>query len=368
MRKYLHSAALGLLALAMLAGCSSDPGSANNPFGPVSADNQAGGRSANSISSAAVLQSATLHLFESYNNDQTINIYRITSDWNEMTVTWNNFGGAFTGPVLASFVASSYGNKSIDVTAAVQAWMDGTYPNYGFLLDQDPPNTPRAGWYSREVGGREPFLVVCYEDNGVVTCDTMIATADAYIYQIGPDQNHGASTQLYTGWEFENDLEKQSLVRFGITPPPPPPPSGGCSHTIGYWKTHAGFGPQADVVTPLLPIWLGTAGGAKSLQVTTAAMAVDVLTMKVYGTNSNGITKLYGQMLGAKLSMADGADGGDIAATLAAADAFLATHNWNDWAGLSNAAKAMVLGWQSTLDNYNNGLIGPGHCDEESDS
>ena len=42
--------------------------------------------------------------------------------------------------------------------------------------------------------------------------------------------------------------------------------ANGCTRTIGYWKTHAGFGPQADVVTPLLPILLGSAGGAKTLE------------------------------------------------------------------------------------------------------
>ena len=89
------------------------------------------------------------------------------------------------------------------------------------------------------------------------------------------------------------------------------PPLGGCTHTIGYWKNHAGFGPQADVVTALLPIWLGTAGGAKSINVVTAAKAVSLLKME--GSNgvkaaSNGINKLYAQLLGAKLSGADGAD------------------------------------------------------------
>jgi len=142
------------------------------------------------------------------------------------------------------------------------------------------------------------------------------------------------------------------------------PPQEGCSHTIGYWKTHAGFGPQDDEVTQYLPIWLGTAGGAKSRLVNTAQLAVNYLSMNVYGTSSNGITKLYGQLLGTKFSIADGAADGDVAATIAAADAFLATHDYLDWSGLSSADKTMVNGWKDMLDDYNNGLIGPGHCDE----
>jgi hypothetical protein len=138
----------------------------------------------------------------------------------------------------------------------------------------------------------------------------------------------------------------------------------GCTLTIGYWKTHAGFtGRNADVVTQYLPISLGTAGGAKSLLVTTAQQAVDVLTMKTYGEPSNGITKLYAQLLAAKLNIASGSSFDDIDKELGKADAFLALYKWTDWASLSNKQKKEVISWMSAFDAFNNGLIGPGHCD-----
>lgn len=145
--------------------------------------------------------------------------------------------------------------------------------------------------------------------------------------------------------------------------PPPPPPGAGCTLTIGYWKTHAGFtGRNPDQVTPLLPVWLGTPGGTDSIEVTTAQQAVDTLSMKVYGDPSNGITKLYAQLLGAKLNIASGADGSAVASTIAAADAFLATHSYTDWASLTLTQQQQVLTWMNTLDEYNIGAIGPGHC------
>lgn len=137
----------------------------------------------------------------------------------------------------------------------------------------------------------------------------------------------------------------------------------GCSLTIGFWKTHAGFGPQADVVTPLLPVSLGTPGGLKTVTVNSAAMAVSILQMKDYGGGKNGIAKLYAQLLGAKLNVANGADGSAIATAIANADAFLAEHSHLDWTSLSKADKSMVNGMMSLFDNYNNGLVGPGHCD-----
>lgn len=142
--------------------------------------------------------------------------------------------------------------------------------------------------------------------------------------------------------------------------------TGGCSHggtlTIGYWKTHAGFnGNNPDRVTPLLPIWLGTPGSEKSVQITTAQEAVDALSMNL-GHPSNGITKLYAQLLAAKLNIANGADGSAVSSTIACSDTFLADHNWEDWNSLNKATKQKVLTWMTTLDDYNNGLIGPGSC------
>lgn len=128
--------------------------------------------------------------------------------------------------------------------------------------------------------------------------------------------------------------------------------------TIGYWKNHAGnSGNKQDAVSKLLPIWLGTSGSAKSIQVTSASQAVQILEMKTYGSASNGVTKLYAQLLAAKLNQANGADISKIANTISQADAFLANNNWQSWSNLSAQTKNTVLGWMTTLDNYNNGLI-----------
>ena len=137
----------------------------------------------------------------------------------------------------------------------------------------------------------------------------------------------------------------------------------GCTLTIGFWKNHAGFGPQENVVSPLLPLWLGTEGGLNSIAASDSTTAHDILTQQVYGDPSNGITKLYAQMLAARLNIANGADAAAVSDALAAADAFLTSHDWNDWNDdLSSADKKMITGWKSIFDDFNNGIIGPGHC------
>ncbi len=144
------------------------------------------------------------------------------------------------------------------------------------------------------------------------------------------------------------------------TPTPTPAAAQDCTLTIGYWKNHAGFGPQANVLGPLLPVSLGSVGGAHTVTVQNTRQAVSLLDYS--GSSSNGIDKLYGQLLAAKLNHASGASTTAIAATLATSDAILAAHGDGDWATLGAALQAQVLGLVSTLDQYNNGLIGPGHC------
>ena len=183
-----------------------------------------------------------------------------------------------------------------------------------------------------------------------------------YTKTIGPFSGCGQHTVNNTSTFVTNDTGAtgSSSASVGVTVLC----DAGCTRTIGYWKTHAGTKKQADVVTPLLPVWLGTAGGAKSVNVTTNTFAVQLLSMN--GTNNvhdaeNGINKLYAQLLGAKLNAESGAGTASIFTVMNAADAFLANKNTLDWATLTAAQQAQVLSWMTSLDNYNNGLNGPEH-------
>lgn len=140
------------------------------------------------------------------------------------------------------------------------------------------------------------------------------------------------------------------------------PPCGGdgCTHTIGYWKTHAVdnlYGHNTDHVSAYLPIKMG------SLTVSTNYEVVNVMKRIGPGGSSNGILKLYAQMLGALLSKADGADASCIETALTDANNFLMTHTADSWASLTKDERNLVLGWQSMFDQYNNGLLCTPHCD-----
>ena len=80
------------------------------------------------------------------------------------------------------------------------------------------------------------------------------------------------------------------------------------------------------------------------------------------GNSSNGINRLYAQLLAAKLNILNGACDNAVEGTIAAADSFLAEHGSSDWASLCDEERHDVNEWKGILDCYNNGIIGPGHC------
>lgn len=182
-----------------------------------------------------------------------------------------------------------------------------------------------------------------------------------YTLNIGPYDAIGSYQYINTASFIANDTQTSSsdswIVNINV-------PGSGATLTIGYWKNHAGFGPQKDMVSKLLPIWIGNPLGSKSIFIDSPQKAVDMLTMTAYGGGLNGIAKLYAQLLAAKLNIANGADPSAVSSTITAADKFLASYNNSDWAALTKSQQKSVLSWMTTLDSYNNGLIGPGHASE----
>lgn len=205
--------------------------------------------------------------------------------------------------------------------------------------------------------------------NGTVAANQAPRTFN-YVREVGPYQQCGNQPPIENTADFvTNDTGTEGQDSVSI---PVRVPCSGCTLTIGYWKTHANPNSPRNnpdetlkvlAEQPNGTIWLGTPNDAKSVAVT-STNAVSILTFE----GSNGIKKLQAQLLAAKLNIANGADGSSVQSTIAAADLFLAQNGANGWNDLSKAKKQKVLAWMSTLDDFNNGLIGPGHCSEESTS
>jgi hypothetical protein len=117
-----------------------------------------------------------------------------------------------------------------------------------------------------------------------------------------------------------------------------------CTYTQGYWKNH----PNAWPVNGLL---LGTVFYTK-------AQLISILEQEV---NGNGLVSLAHQLIAAKLNIAQGADPTAAAAAIAAADALIGGLVVPP-VGTDELDPADTDALTQTLDDYNNGITGPGHC------
>jgi hypothetical protein len=134
------------------------------------------------------------------------------------------------------------------------------------------------------------------------------------------------------------------------TSPCVPPP--GCTYTQGFWKTHGPI-PTGNNVNewPVTGLTLGTVA------------YTDLELLSIFNTpaGGNGLISLAHQLMAAKLNVANGADGTSVAAAIAAADALIGNLIVPP-VGAGSLPPSATSSLTGTLDSFNNGLIGPGHC------
>jgi hypothetical protein len=120
--------------------------------------------------------------------------------------------------------------------------------------------------------------------------------------------------------------------------------STNCTYTQGYWKTH----PNA---WPANSLFLGSVNYS------------DLQLLAILGTSvgGNGLISLAHQLIAAKLNILNGADPTAAAAAIAAADALIGALVVPPiGAGYLDPSDTSAL--TQILDDYNNGITGPGHC------
>lgn len=114
---------------------------------------------------AGTVTSATLRLFQDFNGRDgiTYDVFQVMDAWSEATLTHD------TRPTLSGTAAASLTTVGTasgiwhewDVTALVQAWVDGAADNHGMAIMRDPNEQPWPYFRSREnLDGNNPELVV----------------------------------------------------------------------------------------------------------------------------------------------------------------------------------------------------------------
>ena len=118
-----------------------------------------------------------------------------------------------------------------------------------------------------------------------------------------------------------------------------------CTYTQGYWKTHPEAWPVGNVT-------LGTVNYTQA----------QLLLIFDQPAKGNGLISLAHQLIAAKLNIAQGATPpASVMAAIAAADALIGSLVAPP-IGAGSLAPATTSGLTETLDQFNQGIIGPGHC------
>ena len=118
-----------------------------------------------------------------------------------------------------------------------------------------------------------------------------------------------------------------------------------CTLTQGFWKNH-------EEVWPVEELSLGGVTYTK-------AQALGILRTPPRG---DATYNLIHQLIAATLNVAGGADSTVIASVLAEADAWLAANPLGSKP--KGATREAGLALAGALDAFNNGVTGPGHCDD----
>jgi hypothetical protein len=131
----------------------------------------------------------------------------------------------------------------------------------------------------------------------------------------------------------------------------------GCTLTQGYWKTHSDRGPA-----PYDDAWKNLG----PLEEDTLFFKSGKTWYTVFWTSpaGNAYYNLAHQYMAAKLNVLNGASAPpSVIDALAAAETLFNAQGAGDTT-LSKSEQKTAIALASTLDKYNNGLIGPGHCSE----
>jgi hypothetical protein len=120
------------------------------------------------IPSDAIVLSAEATLNVLLYGGAPVRAHVVTAPWSEGAVTWDSFNGAYLPAVAATFPAAANAfphppvPTSTDVAALVQAWLNGSVPNDGLLLERDLTGSTVFCSSEFTTPSERPKLSTCY--------------------------------------------------------------------------------------------------------------------------------------------------------------------------------------------------------------
>ncbi len=121
---------------------------------------------ATGIPAGASISSAVFKVFViDPHNSATVKAYRITSDWTETNVNWDNINASYDSSEVASIPSGTPAGAyySLNITALAQGWINGSIANQGIMLRIPfSLSTDLAQYASKEYGNldQRPYLEI----------------------------------------------------------------------------------------------------------------------------------------------------------------------------------------------------------------
>lgn len=147
------------------------------------------GLSDGTIPPGAVISAATLSLYcygENSGNARTLRVFRLKRAWVEAQATWNIYSTGNNWQTAGGFGANDceqtdIGSRAFSATettgeykdfsltvADIQAIVNGTWTNNGFLIKADTESNDRYSFYSSDNAANKPKLTITYSIAGNV--------------------------------------------------------------------------------------------------------------------------------------------------------------------------------------------------------
>jgi LCCL domain/EGF-like domain len=116
----------------------------------------------------AHVTTSTFRVHASWNTaPSTVRAHMMTVSWDEATATFASLGGstAYSAAVLGTFDPAwgRDGFRTLDVSALTKAWLNGTAPNHGIVLEEDLGTSHHYSVSEASTIARRPSLTVCWD-------------------------------------------------------------------------------------------------------------------------------------------------------------------------------------------------------------
>jgi hypothetical protein len=201
---------------------------------------------------------------------------------------------------------------------------------------------------------------------GTVCVGDVLPFTFQYTIEVGPfecGQFTFTNTASFQTTDDENDTDESGSSPYTITIDVPCPQ--GCTLTQGYWKTHNDSfkgGAPTDETWALI--------GPDAEQTTFFLSGQSYFDVMWTAPKGNAYYQLAKQYIAAQLNVLAGADDSAIATAFSSATTLFNTYTPAQVGALkgNNAIRQQFISLAGTLGSYNEGLIGPGHCDEDGGS